>query len=158
MLARIADLAPDAAADHSGALLCFVDRGQTAQVRARLSDLGYETEELKPSESTEAPEGRWYTPADLSHEEARVLALRIVRAFGREHPVDPGVAAAVQQSVEEALFGCFVATPVGSGAAPGSLRTECGAAVAAAAGDILGSGGARALGEFVDRWLGEVQG
>jgi len=156
VLTRIDDLAPDAASDHSGALLRFVDRGQTAQVRARLYELGYESEELDPSESQELPEGQWYKPADLSHEEARVLASRIIPAFGREHAVDPADAAALQECVEAALFDCFVANPLGSGAAAGSLRTECAAAVAAAAADILGPNTARALGEFVDRWLGKA--
>ncbi|TME93090.1 MAG: hypothetical protein E6I40_10260 [Chloroflexi bacterium] len=155
MLARIDDLAPDAASDHSGALLRFIDHGQTAQVRVRLYELGYESEELDPSESQELPESQWYRPADLSREEARVLASRITPAFGRQHAVDPAVAAALQDCVEAALFGCFVANPLGSAAAAGSLRTECAAAVAAAAGHILGPNGARALGEFVDRWLGK---
>ena len=157
MLARIADLAPDAAADHAGALLRFIDRGQSAQIRARLSELGYESEELDPSDGHELTESEWYKPADLSHEEAQVLASRIISAFGREHAIDPAVGAALQESVEAALFGCFVANPLGSGAAAGSMRSECGAAVAAAADDILGSEGAGALGEFVDRWLEQAQ-
>jgi len=156
VLARIADLAPDATSDHSGALLRFVDHGETAHVRARLFGLGYQSEELDPSESQALPESQWYKPADLSLEEARVLASRISPTFVREHAVDSAVVAALQERVEAALFGCFIANPLGSGAPAGSLRIECAAAVATAAGDILRPDVARALGEFVDRWLGKA--
>ncbi len=153
MLARIADVAPDAASDHSGELLRFADRGQLGHVRARLRDLGYESEELLRSERQAPPEGEWYRPADLSREEARVLGARIVPAFIREHAIDPAVAAALHERVEAALFGCFVTHPIGSDAPAGSSRTECAEAAAAASGDILAPGQAHALGQFVDRWL-----
>jgi hypothetical protein len=153
VLARLADLAPDTASDHSGALLRFVDHGQVAQVRARLNELGYESAEVDPSESRALPESEWYMPADLSREEARVLASRIAPAFIREHAIDSAAAQALQDRIESALFGCFVANPIGSGAPAGSLRAECAGAVAVAASEILGPDMARALGQFVDRWL-----
>ena len=153
MLARLADLAPDAASDHSGALLRFVDHGQVAQVRARLNELGYQSAEVDLSESQALPEREWYKPADLSREEARVLASRIAPAFIREHAIDPAAAPTLQERIESAFFGWFVANPIGSGALAGSLRTECAGAVAVAASEIVGPDMARALGQFVDRWL-----
>ncbi len=152
MLARIADLAPDAASDHSGALLRLADQGQLAEVRARLRALGYESEELDHSEIEALPGEQWYKPADLSREEARVVAARIVPPFVREQAIDPAVVAVLQERVEAALFGCFVANPIGSGAPADSLRIECANAVAVAASEVVGPDVAHALGQFVDRW------
>ena len=153
MLARIADLAPDAATDHSGTRLRFADRGQLARIRTRLSELGYESTELAGAEYEAALTAQWYEPADLSREEARVLASKIVPAFIAEHGPAPTFAEALRTCVESALFGCFTASPIGSGATSGSLRTQCADLVVAATTDLLGVDASEALGRFVDRWL-----
>jgi len=153
VLARIADLAPDAATDHSGSRLRFADRGQLEHVRSRLTGLGYEVVELAGAEYTAALRSSWYQPADLSREEARVLASKIVPAFVAETSSCSGLAKALEKRVESALFGCFTANPIGSGAPSADLRARCADLVAAAAIGLLGPDASRALGELVDRWL-----
>lgn len=156
MLARIADLAPDATSDRSGSLLRFADRGQREEVRARLAELGYRSEELSDPETQPIAATEWYKPADLSLEEARVLASEIVPAFIREHAIDPALSEALRERVDAALFGCFVANPLDAGPATGSLQNECATAVARATGEIVGTDVAQALGLFVDRRLAET--
>ena len=153
MLARIADLAPDAATDHSGGRLRFADRGQLAQIRTRLTELGYESAELAGADYGAALTAEWYAPAALSREEARVLASTMVPAFIAEQALAPVFAEALRTQVESALFGCFTTSTIGSGALSGSLRAQCADAVASAATELLGAEASRALREFVDRWL-----
>src|SRR5712691_11771062 len=64
VLARIADLAADARTDHSGELLRFADRGQTEEVRVRLSELGYQSEVA--GDGASQVEAAWFTPDDLA--------------------------------------------------------------------------------------------
>lgn len=152
---RIADLATDAKTDHAGELVRFVDRGQAARVRARLTDLGYGSEELAGAAQTIALEDEWYAPSDLSREEAQVLASKIVPAFAQEHPIDLAQAPALEQRVQGALFGCFTGIAIASSAPSKSLPGACreAVAVAAAADGLIGASAAAELGVFVERWL-----
>lgn len=75
---QIADLAPDAKTDHTGELVRFVGRGQAADVQARLTEIGYSSAELSGAAHGTAVDLRWFSPSDLSPEEAQVLASRIV--------------------------------------------------------------------------------
>ena len=152
---RIADLAPDAMTDHAGELVRFADRGQAAGVRARLMDLGYAAEQPAGAAQATALEGEWYTPGDLSREEAHVLASKIVRAFAKEHAIDPAQTPALERRIQGALFGCFTGIAIPSSAPSTSLPGVCreAVAVAAAAGGLIGPGAAAELGLFVERWL-----
>ena len=152
---RIADLAPDSMTNHAGELVRFVDRGQAAGVRARLTDLGYGSEELAGAAKSTSLEHEWYAPSDLSREEAQVLARKIVPAFAEEHPIDPTQTPALEQRVQGALFGCFTGIAIPSSAPSRSLPGACreAIAVAAAADGLIGPGAAAELGLFVERWL-----
>jgi hypothetical protein len=152
---RIADLAPDTKTDHAGELLRFVDRGQSADVRARLMALGYGSEELAGGTQAKALESGWYAASDLSREEAQVLASKIVPAFAKEHAIDPAQAPALEQRVQGALFGCFTGIAIPSSAPSKSLPGACreAVAVAAAADGLVGAAAAADLGDFVERWL-----
>ena len=147
-LARIADVAPDARTDHSGELLRFVDRGQTDQVRIRLNELGYQSELLGDVDARSPVD--WYSPDDLSREEAQVLSARLVAEFVRKHSAAAGVTAALTERLEDALFARFTSGPV---AAAAPSRPGRGDAVAAATSDLVGPATARALGRYVDAWL-----
>ncbi len=152
---QISDLAPDAKTDHAGELVRFIDRGQVASVRARLTELGYNSEELSGAAHSAALDRQWYAASDLSREEAEVLASRIVLAFAREHAIDPAQAPALEQRVQGALFGCFTGIVIPSSAPSKSLPGACreAVAVAAAADGLIGAGAAAELGVFVERWL-----
>lgn len=152
---RIADLAPDAKTDHAGELVRFVDRGQAADVRARVTDLGYGSEELAGAAQATRLEYEWYAPSDLSRKEAQVLASKIVPAFTREHRIDPTQTLELEQRIQDALFGCFTGTAIPSSAPSKSLPGACREAVAAAAAadGLIGVGAAADLGVFVERWL-----
>ncbi len=71
--------------DHRGELLRLRFSGPSAldRTHATLRELGYRADELsEPS----APEARWFGPAEvseLSHEEANLIALRVVPPFAR---------------------------------------------------------------------------
>jgi hypothetical protein len=153
-LAKIGDLAPDARSDHSGAYLRFADRGRTEAVRQRLGELGYDSQPLGESESLPMD---WFTPDDLSREEAQVLAARMVPAFIHDHPDASEVSEALRQRVEATLFGCFTDKFAGSGSPGFSGCTERADAITAATRDLVRPETARALGQFVDRWLDRSQ-
>jgi len=146
-LARIADLAPDARSDHSGKLLRFADRGQAEYVRARLSELGYQSE-LAGDREVQVKVG-WFTPDDLSRKEAKVLSTRLVSEFVRGHATAVGVTDELMQRVEDALFAGFTAEP----AAREVSRAGRADRITAATVDLVGSENARALGRYVDDWL-----
>jgi len=152
---RIADLAPDAKTDHAGELIRFVDRGQTGGVRARLTDLGYGSEELAEAAQAAALEDDWFAASDLSREEAHVLASKIVPAFAKEHAIDPAETPALERRIQGALFGCFTGIAIPSSAPSKSLPGACreAVAVAVAADGLIGPGAAAELGLFVERWL-----
>jgi len=154
-LAKIADLAPDARSDHSGAQLRFADRGRTEEVRARLRELGYDSQLVGESESLPMD---WFTPDDLSREEAQVLAARMVPAFLHDHPDASEVSEALRQRVEATLFACFTDKLAGSGSPGFSECAERADAITAATGDLVRPETARALGQFVDRWLDRTSG
>lgn len=155
LFGRIADLAPDAKTDHAGELVRFVDRGQAAKVSAKFMDVGYGAEQLAGAAQATALEGDWYAPSDLSREEAHVLARKIVPAFAKEYPLGPAQTPALEQRVEDALFGCFTGIAIPSSAPSKSLPGACreAVAVAAAADGLIGAGAAAELGDFVERWL-----
>jgi len=146
-LARIADLAPDARTDHTGELLRFADREQTEEVRVRLSELGYQSE--LAGDSYSEVEAGWFTPDDLSREEAQVLSTRFVSEFVRDHAISPGPIDALVRRVEDALFAGFTAGP----AARGLSQAGRADTIAAATLDLVGANDARALGRYVDDWL-----
>jgi hypothetical protein len=120
-------------------------------VRDRLRDLGYATEPVQEAD-LQAPTA-WYTPDDLSREEAQVLAARMIPEFVRDHPVDPAVADALRQRVEASLFADFTAVRTDPGAPKAPARTGRAAAIVAATTDVVGSDSAQSLGRFVDSWL-----
>lgn len=111
VLARIADLpcASSAEVDRSGTLLrlrvAVEEReGCAGAVVARFAEAGYEARELAEPEAARALRGvaGWYTRdevAELSREEARVLAGRIASGFARA----ARVAIEVEQRVQRVL-------------------------------------------------------
>lgn len=96
MLARLEEVAgvSFAAIDHSGELLRLVasDGGRLEEVRRVLADLGYDASTAEPAASANR---RWYERGavrDLSHEEAKVIADRVVPAFARRQNLTDPVA------------------------------------------------------------------
>jgi hypothetical protein len=124
-------------------------------VRERLRELGSDSQPVGESESLPMD---WFTPDDLSREEAQVLAARMVPAFLHDHPDASEVSEALRQRVEATLFACFTDNLAGSGSPGFSGCTERADAITAATGDLVRPETARALGQFVDRWLGRTSG
>ena len=136
VLSRIADLAPDARSDHEGSRLRFIDRGQLGSVRARLAEIGYESEAI----CTDVFASLWYTPNELSREEAETLSSRMIPEFCRTHALSDGVAGQLHGVLADALFARFTDRE------PKRLSTE-------AVGDLIGPTDAAALGAVVENWL-----
>ena len=139
--------------DHVGELVRFADRGQAADVRARLAEFGYDSVELSGAAQAAALKGRWYAPGDLSREEAQVVAGNITPAFARGQGIDAAQARALEERVRSALFDCFTGTAIPSAAPSLSMPRACGEAVAAAADGVVDAGVAAELGALVERRL-----
>lgn len=144
MLARLEtiDGVVSAVVDHRGELLRLnvSDEGALDQARQALTALGYEARDADPEEQMNR---RWYgsaTVRELSREEARVIADRVVPPFARDHGLADAVAERLASAVTAALFECFTAHT--RGAPAGSIRSLCAPAVAEAASVLIGAAAA----------------
>lgn len=162
MLARLEtiDGVVSAAVDHRGELLRLSVSDESVLRRARLAlaELGYEAQESEPSEATDA---RWYsakTARELSREEARIIADRVVPPFARDHDLADPVAMLLASAVAVALFECFAAHTFGNAAPAGSLRNVCSQAVVDAATPLVGADAARDLAASIETDLREPSG
>ncbi len=157
MLARLEtiDEVVAAAVDHRGELLRLgaKDEGALEQARQALTTLGYEASDADPEEQRNR---RWYGSAtvhELSREEARVIADRVVPPFTLDHGLGEAVAERLASAVTAALFECFTAHT--RDAPANSIRSLCSQAVAEAASVLVGADAARDLAARIDAGLGE---
>ncbi len=158
MLARLEALdgVVSAAVDHRGELLRLGvrDEGVLDRVRHALRDLGYGASAIDASEQTNE---RWYASAnvrELSREEARIVADRVVPPFAVAYPLTDSEATRLTSVVSTALFECFTAHTLGSGPPADSLRRLCSQAVAEAAKVLVGTDAADDLAARIDADLG----
>lgn len=159
MLARLEtiDGVLSTAVDHHGEFLRLgvEDERVFDRVRQALTDLGYDVLEASPDEQMDR---RWYgsaTVRELSREEARIIADRVVPPFALSYGLPDPIAEQLASTVSAALFECFAAHTLGSGAAAASLRNECSDAVAEAAAVLVGADVARDLAARIDTDLDE---
>ena len=123
--------------------LQLVDPDATSSVIARLHDLGF-MGEVTPNETSP---GRWYgrdAVGELSAEEARVIARRVVPGFAREHHLRS--AEAIVGVVTEALHQCFVTNVLDARTPSHALNDSCSQAARAATQAQLGDELAALLG------------
>lgn len=154
MLARLDDLTgvSEARVDRSGVLLRLsASSSAIALVQEELRNAGYDATPLEPDERDDVL-GRvtdWYGTAgaaELSGEEAAVLARRITAAFVRGGGT---VTPAVERLVREELEAAFAESR--HGAPRGTAQERCAAAVVERARPVLGDGAAERLGAHVRR-------
>ena len=115
----------------------------TVAVIARLQELGF-MGEVTPNETSP---GRWYGRdgvGELSAEEARVIARRVVPGFAREHHLRN--IQVIESVVTAALHQCFVTNVLDVGTPTRALDDSCSRAVRAATRAQLGDDLAALLG------------
>jgi hypothetical protein len=84
---------------------------------------------------------------ELSSEEARVIARRVVPPFVRAHALDAAVARGLPDKVADALYACFIGYQLTTSRSAAALHDACSRAVARATQGLLGDELARALGD-----------
>jgi hypothetical protein len=144
--------------DRSGTLmrLRIADRDPhpvVDAVRAVLGMEGYRGEPLAGEEEQRATQRieTWHgTAADLSREEARVLAAEISTSFARERATGAAASELVRRTIGERLYESFTAPDAASHV--GSLITRAVPAIVSEARTYLGSDDAAALEAFLERW------
>lgn len=122
-------------------------------IRDDLERMGFAAEEPTDTSTTDA---RWYGVSDvgdLSRDEGRVIAERVVPPLAISHGLAHDEIAMLSDRVAAALYECFVrhrdtALP------PGGLAVPCGRAVEAATVAFIGPDRAAALGRVVEADLG----
>lgn len=152
MLARLDEIVgvTGAEVDRSGVLLRLAASGAAITlVQDELRSAGYDATPLDPAERDDilARVTDWYgtaNAAELSGEEAAVLAARIAAAFVREGGT---ITRAVEGIVREELEAAFAESR--HGAAHRAAQERCAAVVTERARSTLGSGGAERLGVHV---------
>jgi hypothetical protein len=100
----------------------------------------------------------WYGLAsvgELSREEGKVIAGRVVPPFAEQTGLAVGEVAALKDLVATALHACFIATTLDAAAPHGALNSVCGHAVETAALERLGPHRAAALGKAIQADLAE---
>ena len=136
--------------DRRGELLRihFRSGGAVSTIAEELARMGFTAEEAPAS----APDARWYGLADigeLSRDEARVIASRVVPPFAAGCGLGPELVVPLSERIGDALYACFIGhreTPP----APGGLAVPCGRAVRDAAAPLIGSERAAALGHAIE--------
>lgn len=121
--------------------------GSVTRIKDELERMGFIAEEAPGDTGI-----RWYGPTavgELSREEARVIAARVVPTFGAANALDHEQISAASALVADALYACFVGQLDGR-ASPGGLARSCGRAVAHATRQHLGGGRAAALGRAIE--------
>lgn len=157
MLARLSGIAgvDSAEIDHRGELLRVRARTSAAidRARAALTDLGYDASAADLSVDQQI---RWYDAAsvrDLSREEARIIAQRVLSGFAGARDLDSGRLDELRTAITGALFGVFASHELGVASRPGTFLSECVRAVEQAAAEIIGSDRAREISSILERDL-----
>ena len=137
--------------DRRGELLRIRLRagGVASAIRDDLERMGFATED--PSDPS-AVVARWYGLSDvdeLSRDEGRVIASRVVPPFAAGHGLAHDEIATLSDGVAAALYACFVdhrdaALP------PGGLALPCARAVEDATAPLIGPERAAALGQAIE--------
>ena len=134
--------------DRRGELLRVRATAAVSVIREELERMGFSAE---PVDETAAGT-RWYGASDvmeLSREEARVIAVRVVPPFAA---TDASTAAEVTELLERvaaALYGCFVEHR-DAALRPGGLSVPCGRAILIAASPLVGAERAAALATAIE--------
>lgn len=159
MLAQLRQRADvDAAAvDRKGELLRIRLRagGSVEAVREALEMMGFGAETAIGIDKDTV---RWFGPSEvseLSHEEADVIASRVVPAFAATGAMSAEEIGLATARAAAALYGCFVDRAHGAAAAPAGpavagLASSCARAVADATRSLLGASRAKALGQAIE--------
>ena len=137
--------------------------GLAPAVQMRVEELPHEALVVGAQQLAPAPRGerdrsalvRLGDRAELSREEARIIADRVVPPFALSYGLTDPVAEQLTATVSAALFACFAAHTLGSGAPAASLRNVCSQAVAEAAAVLVGADLARDLATRIDADLAE---
>jgi len=152
VLARLQERADVDAAevDRRGELLRVRLRegGTVTAITDQLEQMGFLAEEAV----IDAGPLRWYGPSavgELSREESRVVAARVVPVFGAAHALSPSDVEAASALVADALYACFVRRYLTDASASG-LAGPCGAAVEQATRERLGAEAGAALGRAIE--------
>jgi len=145
--------------DHRGELLRLRVTGTAAldDARRALTELGYEASEAGATDA----ELRWYgssTVRELSREEARIIAGRVVPDFASRHGLTAADRERLSAVVAEALYACFSAHTLGAAARAGALRAACAEEVARTAAGIVGVERARDLAARIEADLSRSEG
>jgi hypothetical protein len=114
-----------------------------------LSNLGFAGEVVVDADVGAAT---WYglgSVGELSREEAKVIAQRVVPLFAQQAGLGVGEVEALKDLVATALHACFIAHTLEAGAPHGALNSACGRAVQDAALQQLGPERAVALGNAI---------
>jgi hypothetical protein len=153
VLARLEDEpgVTKAEVDRHGKLLriALAPAAEIDPVIARLQELGFIGEIV----SEETTPRRWYgrsAVGELSAEEARVIARRVIPKFAREHGLAGTVEVELISIVTAALHHCFVTSALDVDAPAHSLNDSCGRAAQAATRSHLGEARAAALGRAIE--------
>ena len=102
--------------------------------------------------SVSPDDARWYGLSDvgeLSRDEGRVIAARVVPLFAVGHGLADHEIATLSDRVASALYACF-ARHRDTSLPPGGLAVPCGRAVADATAPLIGPDRAAALGRAIE--------
>ncbi len=137
--------------DRRGELLRIRLRagGVVSTIRDELERMGFAAED--PS-SVSPDDARWYGLSDvgeLSRDEGRVIAARVVPPFAVGHGLADHEIATLSDRVASALYACF-ARHRDTSLPPGGLAVPCGRAVADATAPLIGPDRAAALGRAIE--------
>jgi hypothetical protein len=114
-----------------------------------LSNLGFAAQVVGHADVGAAT---WYglgSVGELSREEAKVIAQRVVPLFAQQAGLAVGEVESLKDLVATALHACFIANTLEAGAPHGALSSACGRAVEDAALPRFGRDRAVALGNAI---------
>jgi len=158
VLARLNSVAGvrEVGVDHRGELLRLVvsDAVVLGAVGREVSGLGYMA---VPIEGLVASDVRWYAfddVRDLSREEAEIIARRVTSRFASTRSLSDADAIRLEHAVAEALYRCFAAHQLASGAPTGTLQSVCCDAAEEAARLVVGQDAAREYASLLSNDLG----
>ena len=148
MLARLEALdgVVTASVDHDGQFLRLeiVNDRSLGEVMVTLGELGYEAVEMHGPMSVD----RWYSRegvGDLSREEGRIIAERVVRPFARSRAMVSTMSDRLERAVADSLGGSFASHWIDSGRSRDALVEESIGAAEVTAAALLGVDAAREL-------------
>ena len=147
-------------ADRTGELLRLRVESPAvfASAHTVLRELGYDA--TVPDPPPVATESRWYDASrvgELSREEARTLAHRIMSAYAAEGIMRKDALASLTDGIERAIARVLVSAVLASDDRPGELREQCVRAVEAVARPIVGDEGAEAIAAIASRSIGRPE-